>query len=76
MTDGVDQRTSTEVVLAALDGFAESEPQYLLIVWRDQAGDIAFARSQKTDTTMQLGLLEAAKMMIGGYLGAPREEAK
>lgn len=66
-------RTATEVLIKALEGFAESEPRYCMVIWVDENGDICMTRSDVTNTTWQLGLLTAAQMMVGVYLGVHKE---
>jgi hypothetical protein len=72
----IQQRTASQTLIAAMESFQESEPKYFIAIWVDEQGDVVMCRTTKTDTTMQLGLIESAKMMIGAYLGAQIEDAQ
>jgi hypothetical protein len=75
MTESIVKRSATDTLIAAMQGFSESEPTYLVCIWVDEAGDISMCRTERTGTTMQLGLLSAAQMMVGAYLGVNKEDA-
>jgi len=73
MNDLEPSRSASETVIKVLEEFGNSEPKYLICIWVDESDDVCISRTQITNVTMQLGLIESAKMMIGGYLGGTKD---
>jgi hypothetical protein len=56
-------RTATETIMKVMEDFGEAEPEELMVIWTDAAGDLCW--SATTDSKMvKLGMVEFVKSVI------------
>lgn len=57
-------RTPTDTLMKCMEEFGDAEPQRVIVVWTNDAGDLCWSVSGPYNFTHIIGMLECAKAKV------------
>jgi len=64
MSQTIATRTPSETLMSCLTDFGEAEPDRVLVLWTNEAGDICWSTSSPRKLSAIIGMLECAKAVL------------